>query len=133
MKMSTRGRYALIIMIDLAKNYDSGEYLSLKEISQKEEISLKYLEKIMMLLKKYDFLEVSRGNSGGYRLKEEPSKYQVGDILRVTEGNLAPIKCLGKHDECGKKAKCETYPFWNGLYKEINEYVDSKTLADFLD
>ncbi len=132
MKMSTRGRYALIVMIDLAKNYDKEDYLSLKEISEKENISLKYLEKIMMLLNKAKFLEVSRGNNGGYRLKNEPSSYKVGDILRVTEGNLAPISCLGKNGECKKSSICETMPFWNGLYNEINEYVDSKTLADFL-
>ena len=132
MKMSTRGRYALIVMIDLAKNFSSGEYLSLKEISDKENISLKYLEKIMMLLNKAKFLDVSRGNNGGYRLNKEPKEYKIGDILRVTEGNLAPIKCLGNHSECSKRNQCETFPFWNGLYNEINEYVDSKTLDDFI-
>ena len=132
MKMSTRGRYALVVMIDLAKNYKSGEYLSLKEIADKENISLKYLEKIMMLLNKAKFLDVSRGNNGGYRLIKEPKEYKIGDILRVTEGNLAPIKCLGNHNECSKRGHCETFPFWNGLYNEINEYVDSKTLEDFI-
>ena len=132
MKMSTRGRYALVVMIDLAKNYNTGEYLSLKEISEKENISLKYLEKIMMLLNKAKFLDVSRGNNGGYRLIKEPKEYKIGDILRVTEGNLAPLKCLGKPGECSKRTMCETFPFWNGLYKEINEYVDSKTLEDFI-
>lgn len=132
MKMSTRGRYALIVMIDLAKNYAKKDYLSLKEISEKENISLKYLEKIMMLLNKAKFLEVSRGNNGGYRLKNDPSTYKIGDILRVTEGNLAPIHCVSKGGECQKSSMCETMPFWFGLYNEINEYVDSKTLADFL-
>ena len=132
MKMSTRGRYALVVMIDLAKNYSSGEYLSLKEISEKENISLKYLEKIMMLLNKAKFLDVSRGNNGGYRLIKEPKEYKIGDILRVTEGNLAPLKCLGKPGECNKSTYCETLPFWSGLYKEINKYVDSKTLEDFV-
>ena len=132
MKMSTRGRYALIVMIDLAKNYAKKDYLSLKEISEKENISLKYLEKIMMLLNKAKFLEVSRGNNGGYRLKNDPSTYKIGDILRVTEGSLAPIHCVSKGGECQKSSMCETMPFWFGLYNEINEYVDSKTLADFL-
>ncbi len=132
MKMSTRGRYALVVMIDLAKNYSSGEYLSLKDISEKENISLKYLEKIMMLLNKAKFLDVSRGNNGGYRLIKEPKEYKIGDILRVTEGNLAPLKCVVKNGECNKRTMCETFPFWNGLYKEINEYVDSKTLEDFI-
>ena len=132
MKMSTRGRYALVVMIDLAKNYNTGEYLSLKEISEKENISLKYLEKIMMLLNKAKFLDVSRGNNGGYRLIKEPKEYKVGDILRATEGDLAPIYCLTEDGECDKKSNCKTYSFWQGLDNVINEYVDSKTLEDLI-
>ncbi len=132
MRMSTRGRYALTIMIDLAKNYSSNKPLSLKEISTKENISLKYLEKIILLLNKAGYLDVTRGNSGGYKLAKDPKEYKIGDILRVTEGNLAPLDCLGNHETCDKKEHCQSYPFWDGLYNEINNYVDSKTLADFL-
>lgn len=130
MKISTRGRYALVIMINLAKNYEDNSYLSLKDISKKENISLKYLEKIISLLNKAEFLETSRGVSGGYKLKKKPSEYKIGDILRASEGDMAPIDCLNKY--CKKKNKCKTFSFWEGLYDEINNYIDDKTLQDFL-
>ena len=132
MKVSTKGRYALIIMINLAKNYESGTYMSLKEISEKENISFKYLEKIIAVLNKNNYLDVLRGNNGGYKLKDKPENYKVGDILKVTEGDLTPVTCIGNHDECKLKEKCTVYPFWEGLYSEINDYVNSKTLKDFI-
>lgn len=132
MKVSTKGRYALIIMINLAKNYKNNTYMSLKEISEKENISLKYLEKIMMILNKEKYLDVSRGNNGGYKLKKEPKEYIIGDILRTAEGSLAPISCLTDESFCEKKDECISFSFWNGLYDEINSYVDNKTLEDFL-
>ena len=132
MKVSTKGRYALIIMINLAKNYENGTYMSLKEISEKENISFKYLEKIIGILNKNGYLDVQRGNTGGYKLKNKPEEYTVGEILRSTEGDLTPTTCLGNHEECKVKDKCTVYPFWEGLYSEINEYVNSKTLKDYI-
>ena len=131
MKMSTRGRYALVVMIDLAKNYNTGEYLSLKEISEKENISLKYLEKIMMLLNKAKFLDVSRGNNGGYRLIKEPKEYKVGDILRLTEGSLSPVACLADDaKECQMRAECRTIHMWEEFYKLEHDFFYSKKLSD---
>ena len=131
MKISTKGRYALRVMIDLAMN-NNGKYISLKEISQRQEISNKYLEQIISLLNKAGYLETARGNTGGYKLSKKPSEYKVGDILRATEGALAPIYCLTEDGECDKKSNCKTYSFWQGLDNVINEYVDSKTLEDLI-
>ena len=94
-------------------------------------LSYKFLEKVVATLNKNNYLEVSRGNSGGYKLKYEPNKYTIGDILRTSEGSLAPISCV-TNSMCEKKKECTAYSFWDGLYKSINEYVDSKTLEDFI-
>ena len=131
MKISTKGRYALRIMIDLAIN-SNGKFISLNEIAKRQEISNKYLEQIVAILNKAGYLETARGNSGGYRLKRKPKEYRVGDILRATEGDLAPIYCLTGEWDCKKQKKCKTYPFWKGLDDVINEYVDSKTLEDLM-
>lgn len=131
MKISTKGRYALRVMIDLAMN-DNGKYISLKEISTRQEISNKYLEQIISLLNKAGYLETARGNMGGYRLAKKPKEYTVGDILRATEGDLSPIYCLTEEGECNKQKNCRTYSFWKGLDNVINEYIDSKTLEDLI-
>jgi Rrf2 family protein len=130
MKISTKGRYALRVMIDLAVN-DKGDYVSLKDISNRQEVSLKYLEQIMAMLNKAGYVKSTRGNNGGYRLAKSPEEYKVGDILRKTEGDLAPIACVNG-EECGKRENCKTFKFWQGLDNVINEYVDSKTLADLI-
>ena len=130
MKISTKGRYALRVMIDLAV-YDKGDYVSLKDISNRQEVSLKYLEQIMAMLNKAGYVKSTRGNNGGYRLAKSPEEYKVGDILRKTEGDLAPIACVNG-EECGKRENCKTFKFWQGLDNVINEYVDSKTLADLI-
>lgn len=130
MKISTKGRYALRVMIDLAVN-DKGDYVSLKDIANRQEVSLKYLEQIMAMLNKAGYVKSTRGNNGGYRLAKSPEEYKVGDILRKTEGDLAPIACVGG-EECGKRENCKTFKFWQGLDNVINEYVDSKTLADLI-
>ncbi len=132
MRISTKGRYALRIMIDLAVN-GNGNYISLKSIADRQGISNKYLEQIISLLNKAGFLEVARGNAGGYRLAREPKEYTVGDILRASEGDLSPVYCLTEEGECVKKNDCKTYDFWEGLDNVINEYVDSKTLEDLLE
>ena len=131
MRISTKGRYALRIMVDLALNSDE-KYITVKEISARQGISNKYLEQIIAMLNKAGYLEVARGNAGGYRLKDDPSKYKIGDILKVAEGDLSPVTCLGNHEECKIKDKCTVYPFWEGLYSEINDYVNSKTLKDYI-
>ena len=124
MRIGTKGRYALTIMFYLAKNYYSEKYVSLKEISESENLSFKYLEKIMVDLNKDNYLDVLRGNN-------EPKEYHLGEILRRVEGDLSPAECAisGK---CDKEKKCASYPFFLGLYKEINDYVDSKTLEDYI-
>lgn len=132
MKISTKGRYALRVMIELADHYNSGSFISSRDIAERQDISGKYLEQIIMLLNKAGFLETARGNMGGYKLKKNPEEYLVGDILRATEGDLAPIYCLTDEGECERKDRCRTFEFWKGLDDVINEYVDSKTLADFL-
>ena len=131
MKISTKGRYALRVMIDLALNND-GKYISLKDIAKRQEISNKYLEQIISLLNKAGYLETARGNTGGYKLAREPKESIVGDILRATEGDLAPIYCLTEDGECDKLKSCKTHSFWKGLDDVINEYIDSKTLEDLI-
>ena len=131
MKISTKGRYALRVMVDLATN-DNGNYINLKDIAKKQEISNIYLEQIIAMLNKAGFLDTARGNMGGYRLAKLPKEYIVGDILRATEGDLAPTYCLTEAGSCTRKQDCKTYAFWQGLDNIINEYVDSKTLEDLI-
>ena len=131
MKISTKGRYALRVMIDLALN-SNGNFIALKEIAKRQDITIKYLEQIVALLNKAGFLETARGNAGGYKLAKEPKDYIVGDILRATEGDLAPIICLTEDGACQRKQICKTYSFWKGLDDIINDYIDSKTLEDLL-
>jgi len=132
MKISTKGRYALRLMIDLAE-HDNGGYTALKDISARQKISLKYLEQIVIQLSKAGFLESVRGSQGGYRLAKKPSKYTAGDILRVTEGTLAPVVCLEtKTNKCDSYDKCSTVDFWHGLYDLIQKYVDGITLEDLV-
>ena len=131
MKISTKGRYALRVMIDLAIN-SNGKYISLKDIAERQEISNKYLEQIISLLNKAGYLETARGYTGGYKLAKEPKEYTVGDILRATEGDLAPIYCLTEDGECNRQKSCKTYSFWKGLDDVINEYIDGKTLEDLI-
>lgn len=130
MRIGTRGRYALTIMFYLGSNYDSKRYVSLKEISDNEGISFKYLEKIMVDLNKDNYLDVLRGNNGGYRLKKDPKEYSIGEILRRVEGDLSPVDCI--NSGCTREKKCKSYPFFEGLNKEINKFVDSKNLSDYL-
>ena len=131
MKISTKGRYALRLMLDLAKNYE-GKYITLKEVSKRQDISIKYLEQITTQLCKVGYLNSVRGPKGGYKLSKEPREYTAGDILRVTEGS-APIACLEAEESiCNRSGSCITLPFWKGLYDVIEEYVDSFTLEDLL-
>ena len=132
MLISTKGRYALRVMIDLAE-HQSEEFISLKEVAQRQEISEKYLESIIRLLVKDRVLESLRGKGGGYRLKKDPDQYTVGSILRLTDESLAPVSCLdGNADTCPRMAQCRTLSLWQGLDRVINEYLDSITIADLM-
>ncbi len=131
MKITTKGRYALRIMVDLAIN-SNGKYISLKDIATRQEISNKYLEQIIAMLNKAGYLKTARGNNGGYQLAKKPSEYRVGDILKVTEGDMAPTNCVTKEGECERKENCKTFAFWKGLDNTINEYINSKTLEDLI-
>ena len=130
MKISTKGRYALKVMIDLAK-HNNGDFIPLTEIAKREQISNKYLEQIVAMLNKAGYLETLRGNNGGYKLAKAPNEYKIGDILRATEGDIAPIACI-REEKCVQSQNCSTYKFWDGLDKVINDYIDSKTLEDML-
>ncbi len=133
MKISTKGRYALRFMLDLAANSE-GRYVPLKEISARQGISLKYLEQIVSQFGKLGLLESVRGPQGGYRLAKQPKDYTIGEILRYAEGELAPVACLEQEiNTCPRQGECVTLPFWKGLYQVITEYVDSVTLEDLLE
>ena len=133
MKISTKGRYALRLLVDLAEHRNEG-YVALKDVANRQNISKKYLEQIVSILNKPNILAANRGFQGGYRLAQEPKEYTVGDILRVTEGSLAPISCLENDvNLCERSGECPTLFVWEGLYDVINEYLDSITLQDILD
>lgn len=132
MKISTKGRYALRMMLDLAEHQNDG-YVSLKDIAQRQDISKKYLEQIVPLLNRSDYLLTNRGFQGGYRLARTPEKYTVGELLRLTEGGLSPVPCLEQHpNQCARNADCATLPVWQGLDRVITEYLDGITLQDIL-
>jgi Rrf2 family protein len=133
MKISTKGRYALRMLLDLAEHKDDG-FISLKEISERQNISKQYLEQIVSLLNTSNILRANRGKQGGYMLTKEPAQFTVGQILRITEGSLAPVTCLeGEVNQCERSVSCVTLPMWKELYKTIAGYLDSVTLQDMLD
>ena len=130
--ISTRGRYCLRVMIDLAEHQGEG-YIRMKEVADRQGISLKYLEKILPVLAKNDIVDGIQGKGGGYRLSRSPEEYTLGEILRLTEGSLAPVACL----ECGAAAcdragECRTLPVWTELDRRVNEYLDSVKLSDLV-
>ena len=130
MMISTKGRYALRVMIDLAEHRAEG-YVPLKEIAQRQEISEKYLESILKTLVRDKMLAGLRGKGGGYRLTRDPDEYTVGSILRLTEGSLAPVSCLeDEAEQCQRMANFRTLEMWRGLNDMINEYFDAITVAD---
>ena len=130
MMISTKGRYALRVLIDLAEQGKQG-YVPLKEIAKRQGISQKYLESIMTVFSKADYVEALHGKGGGYRLNRPPAEYKVGDLLRLIEGTLAPVSCL----ECGAKpcenaAECRTLPMWTKLNNIVTDYLDNVSIAD---
>lgn len=132
MMISTKGRYALRILIDLAE-HDGGKYIPMKEVAQRQELSLKYLERILPVLTKNKLVIGVHGKGGGYRLNRTPDEYTVGEILRLTEGNLAPVSCLECDAEpCQRAAECRTLAMWTRFHEMTNEYFDSITIADLM-
>ena len=132
MMISTRGRYALRVMIDLAE-HSNGGYTPMKDVAARQEISLKYLERILPVLAKNNLIEGIQGKGGGYRLTRPPEAYPVGEILRLTEGDLAPVACLENGSTpCGRSIECRTIEMWSRLNQLINDFFDGITLADLM-
>ena len=132
MIVSTRGRYSLRVMIDLAEQH-ADTYVPLKDIVQRQNISQKYVEAIMTLLSKNGFVIALHGKGGGYKLNRKPSEYKIGEILRLTEGTLAPVACLECGAEpCERASYCRTLPLWKELDNRVSGYLDSVTIADFM-
>ena len=133
MKISTRGRYAMRVMIDLAEHND-GSYIPLKGIAERQDISLKYLESIMADLSKAGMIDGLHGKGGGYRLKRAPEEYPAGEVLRITEGDLAPVACLEKNaSPCSHAAECKTLSMWKDFYSLINGFFDGITIANLME
>ncbi|MFA7636977.1 MAG: RrF2 family transcriptional regulator [Monoglobales bacterium] len=130
--ISTRGRYALRVLIDLAEH--AGEnYIPLKDVAGRQAISVKYLERIMAELKKAGIIEGTHGKGGGYRLVKSPEEYRVGDILRITEGDLAPVACLSNGSEpCERSEKCRTISMWRKFDEITNDYFNNITISDLM-
>lgn len=132
MMISTRGRYALRVLADLAEHAGK-DYIPMKEIAERQGISLKYLERIVPVLTKNGYIEGVQGKGGGYRLIKAPGDCKIGDILRLTEGDLAPVACLECESKpCDKAHECRTYPMWVEFHQYVTEFFDNKTLADIV-
>ena len=132
MIVSTRGRYALRVMIDLAEQ-GSETFVPLKDIAQRQDISQKYIEAIMTMLSKAGLVDGAHGKGGGYKLNRAPENYKVGEILRLTEGTLAPVACLEDKDfNCDRKSDCRTLPMWTKLDELIEGYLDSVSIRDLM-
>ena len=132
MMISTKGRYALRVMADLAAHKDG--YISLSDIAKRQEVSLKYLEAIIASLNKAGFVESLRGKSGGYKLSRRPEEYNLREILEATEGEIVPVNCacLTKGEECKRSGLCPSLPVWQKLDKLIYDYLDSVSLSDLI-
>lgn len=130
--ISTRGRYAIRVLLDIAENQHNG-HVPMKDVVGRQGLSLKYLEQILPALTKNGIVEGIQGKGGGYRLVRSPEEYTIGEILRVTERDLAPVSCLAEGAEkCARRNQCQTIEFWEGFNTVINDYLDSKTLADLM-
>jgi Rrf2 family protein len=132
MMVSTKGRYALTVMVDLARKGEDG-YVSLSDIAESEKLSMKYLESIIAILNKGGMLKSLRGKNGGYKLARDPKDYTINEILLLTEGTLAPVNCIMQDGvQCEKAATCSTLPLWAGLDKVIDGYLSGITLEDII-
>lgn len=133
MKISTKGRYALRLMLDLA-TYSDGAPISIKDIAGRQQISEKYMEQIISVLNKAGYVQSIRGAQGGYLLKRKPEEYTVGMILRLTEGDLAPVSCVGEGSiDCDRREQCVTVKVWEKINDAVNGVVDNITLADLIE
>ena len=133
MKISTKGRYALRMLLDLSEHVEEG-FVPLKEIAERQGISKKYLEQIVGIMNQSGVLRTTRGYQGGYMLAKPPEEYTVGEILRITEGNLCPVTCLeGDPAYCARSSTCKTLAVWQGLNSLVNDYLDGITLKDIMD
>ena len=134
MRISTKGRYALRMLVDLAEHRDNG-FTALKDIAKRQNVSKKYLEQIVPVFNKSDILQTNRGFQGGYRLAVAPDKCTVGEVIRLTEGTLSPLACIDDDDEvrCDRSNDCATLYVWQGLKKVVTDYLDSITLQDIID
>lgn len=130
MMISTKGRYALRVMVDLTE-HNTDDYIPLKDIAERQEISQKYLESIMTVLSKAGFVDALHGKGGGYRLNRSPNEYTVGSVLKLTEGTLAPVACLeNEHNKCSRAANCRTLPMWTELDRLIDNYLEGITVGN---
>lgn len=130
MMISTKGRYALRVMLDLA-DHNTGSYIPLKDIAGRQDISVKYLENILASLSRASLVDATRGKGGGYRLAKPPEEYSAGEIIRLAEGHLASVACLkDDHPGCERSGHCRALPLWQGLDQVVSEYLDSVSLAD---
>lgn len=130
--ISTRGRYALRVMIDLAEHSGDG-YIPMKDVASRQGISLKYLERILPVLAKNNYIHGIQGKGGGYKLTKSAEEYRIGDILRLTEGDLAPVACLhGEENTCERAGSCKTVKMWSRYYELTNNFFDGITLADLM-
>lgn len=133
MKISTKGRYALRVMVDLAQQ-DPKKYIPLKEIALRQDISEKYLEILIKQLSRNKLVEGLRGKGGGYRLTRNPKDYNILEILEIMEGDLAPVACLAcKENDCDRQSYCKTLPLWSNIYQVIRDYFGSFTLSDLVE
>lgn len=133
MKISTKGRYAVRVMLDLSL-HNTGEYIKVKQIAERQGISEKYLEQIISILNKAGYVKSTRGAQGGYRISGDPASYTIGMILRLTEGSLSPVACLEDEvNECERCDTCETLAIWKELNDAINHVVDGVTVADLVE
>ena len=132
MRISTKGRYAMCVMLDLAEHYKEGP-VALKDIASRQNISKKYLEQIVSLLNRPDILKTARGAQGGYMLARTPDKYTAAEILKLSEGSLAPVPNLEDPSEAAAAADSQLLPIWQGLYNAVNDYLEGITLQDILD
>lgn len=133
MKISTKGRYALRMLIDLAEHKENG-FVSLKDIAERQNISKKYLEQIVPIMNRSGILITNRGYQGGYKLAKEPAQITVGEILKNTEGSMAPVACLEQSpNQCPRCKECVTLPIWEGLERVVSDYLEGITLQDIID
>lgn len=131
--ISTKGRYALRVLLDLAENGQNGGYIPMKEVALRQNLSLKYIERIMPSLVKANYVEGVHGKGGGYRITKDPQEYRVGDILRLAEGSLIPVSCLDCNaPKCDRANNCKTLPMWAEFHKMVNNYFNNITLYDLL-